>query len=253
MRLRSLSVLTRTLLLTTVAVGTLTPASLAVAGAVTPSSAKTSHRGNPVTDAEAFFTCAEDQHRFDRIQRIKHSVGQELASIQASENQAGKANKPALVAHLKVDMTQRQHYETYILRYWHSTYDKKKKYEIYILELHKKSATISKGEARLKACKLSKLTFPPSKPTPAKPKPPAGAPSKTPKAAPKSSTTTTAPKGSTTTTPPAKSATTTTPPASTSTSTTAPPASTTTTTGPAANTDTPSSSSTTTTPATTTT
>ncbi len=261
MRLRT--VLSRTLLLTTVAVGTLTTASLAVAGAASPSSAKTSHRGNPVTDAEAFFTCAQDQHRFDRIQRIKHTIGQELASIQASENQASKANKPTIVARMKFDMTQRQHYETYLLRYWHSSYDKRKKYEIYILNLHKKGGTISKGEARLKACKLSKLTFPPSKAAPAKP--PASAPSTTTPAAkkppkssgnttaPKSSSTTTAPKSSSTsTTPPAKSSTTTAP-ASSSTSTTAPPASSTTTTGPAANTDTPASSSTTTTPASTTT
>jgi hypothetical protein len=241
MRLRTLSVLTRTLLLTTVAVGTLTPASVAVAGAVSPSSAKPAHKGstNPITRAEAFFTCSWDQQRFDRIQRIEHAFHQEMASIQASENQASKANEPTVVAHWKFDMTQRQHYETYLLRYWHSSYDKKKKYEIYILTLHKKSDAVAKGEARLKACKLSKLTFPPSKAAPAKP--PASTPSTTKPAAktpPKSSTTTTPPKSSTTTTAP-KSSTTTAPPASSSTSTTTPPASSTTTTGPSANATTP--------------
>ncbi len=246
MRLRSLSVLTRTLLLTTVAVGTLTPASMAVAGAVSPSSAKPAHKGstNPITRAEAFFTCSWDQQRFDRIQRIEHAFHQEMASIQASENQASKANKPTVVAHWKFDMTQRQHYETYLVRYWHSSYDKKKKYEIYILTLHKKSDAVTRGEGRLKACKLSKLTFPPSKAAPAKP--PASTPSTTKPAAktpPKSSTTTTAPKSSTTTTAPKSS----------STSTTTPPASSTTTTGASANATTPAGSSTTVPPASTTT
>ena len=248
MRLRTLPVLTRTLVLTTVAVGTLTPASLAVAGAASPSSAKTPHRGNPVTDAEAFFTCAHDQTRVDRVQRIKHSFGQELASIRASENQASKANKPTLAAYWKFDLTRRQHDETYLVKYWQSVYAKHKKGEIYILDLHKKGDAVTRGKARLKACKLSKLTFPPSKAAPAKP--PASAPSTTAPAAKKPPN-----NSSTTTTPPAKS-TTTTPPASSSTSTsTAPPASSTTTTGPAANTDTPTSSSTstTTTPASTTT
>jgi len=253
MRLRTLPVLTRTLLLTTVAVGTLTPASLAVAGAVSPPSAKPSHKGmtNPVQVAEAFFTCPWDQQRFDRIQRIKHGFHQEMASIQASENQASKASKPTVVAYWKFDLTQRQHYETYLVRYWHSSYDKEKKYESYILTLHKKSDAVTKGEARLKACKLQKLTFPPSKAAPAKP--PASTPSTTKPAAktpPKGSTTTTAPKGSTTTTAPKGSTTsTTTPPASSSTSTTTPPASSTTTTGPAANSTTPPGSSTTVPPA----
>ena len=205
MRLRTLPVLTRTLVLTTVAVGTLTPASLAVAGAASPSSAKTPHRGNPVTDAEAFFTCAHDQTRVDRVQRIKHSFGQELASIRASENQASKANKPTLAAYWKFDLTRRQHDETYLVKYWQSVYAKHKKGEIYILDLHKKGDAVTRGKARLKACKLSKLTFPPSKAAPAKP--PASAPSTTAPAAKKppnnSSTTTTPPAKSTTTTPPA--------------------------------------------------
>lgn len=252
MGLRTLPVLTRTLLLTTVAVGTLTPASLAVAGAASPPTAKTSHHArSPVTDAEAFFTCGHDQSRVDRIQRVKHTIGQEMASIKASENQASKANKPTLVAYWKFDMTQRQHYETYLVKYWRSDYAKRKKYEIYILNLHKKGDAVTKGEARLKTCKLTKLTFPPSKAAPAKP--PASTPTTKPaaKTPPKSSSTTTAPKSSSTSTTAPKSSSTTTPPASSTTTTG--PASSTTTTGPVANSTTPGSSSTTVPPALTTT
>ncbi len=64
------------------------------------------------------------------------------------------------MAYWKFDLTQRQHYETYLVRYWQSVYDKRKKYEIYILNLHKKGDAISKGEARLKACKLEQADIP---------------------------------------------------------------------------------------------
>jgi len=245
MTLRTLPVLTRTLLLTTVAVGTLTPASLVAAGAASaPPPAKTTHRG-PVTAAEAYFTCAQDQQRFDRIQRVRHGIGQGLATMQASESQAAKANNPTLVAYWKFAITERQHYETYLLRYWHSDFDKRKKYEISVLKLHRKADSISKGEARLKACKLKKLTFPPSKAAPAKP--PASAPSTAPTApATKKPPAKKTPTSSSTTAPPASS-TTTAPPASST--TTAPPAVSTTTTGPAANATTPAASSTTVPPA----
>ncbi len=204
--MRTLPILTRTLVLTTALVGTLTPVGLATAEAAAPPPAKTGHHaaaGDPVSRAEAFFTCVQAQQRSDRVQRIRQVIGKELVSMHASESLAAKENKPALVAYWKLHITNRKRYETYAITYWHSDYAKQKRDASYVLDVHKKGARAARGEARLKACKLKKLTFPASKTpkTPSTKKPQATAPS------------------------------TTKPPASTTPSTTKPPASTTTTTG----------------------
>ncbi len=241
MTLPTLPTLARRLLLATAVVATLTPVSLATAEAASPPSHTKSGNHpaarNPVSRAEAFFTCAQDQQRSDRVQRIKQSIKEQLATMQSSENAAATANKPDVVAYWKFAITERQRYEKYIVRYWHSDYDKQKKYEISILNLHKKGATVTRGEARLKACKLNKLTFPPPKAVP----PPTTAPPTTiPSATKAPSTTKPSESATTTTTPPPTS--TTTPP---STTTTTPPSTTTpstTTTTPGAKTATPSGS-----------